>query len=127
MTACIGSRARYVPLLISQGETEVLPFTVAGPDDVGADITGYSFKASIRRRPSSVSAVAEFSYSITDAVNGLVSIALTGAQTAAIGASDRETDPGSRYAWDLFCTSPSGTVTKLAYGPVTVSARVTRA
>lgn len=126
MTDCLSSRAKYVPLRIAQGESKALPFTVAGPDDIGADITGYSFEAHIRRKPSSTDPVAEFAYDITDAENGLVTIALTGAQTAAIIAGDRDTDPASRYVWDLICTSPGGEVTRLAYGPVVVSARVTR-
>lgn len=125
MSDCLLSRAKLIRLPIKQGETKVIPFVVEGSDGIAADITGYTFAAQVRRKPSSADAVASFTYSITDATNGLVTLSLTAAQTAAIPAGDRETDPASQYVWDFFAVSPTNVRTQLAHGPVVVEARVT--
>lgn len=125
-TACSDNEPLHLPLRIEQGETKIVPLHVVDADEVDVDITGYTFAAQIRRKPSSTTITATFAYSITDADDGLVQFSLTAAQTAAITCGDTDTEPASLYYWDAFATSPGGKVTKLAYGEVVMVASVTR-
>jgi hypothetical protein len=125
-TACSDNEPLYLPLRIEQGETKIIPLHVVDADNIDVDITGYTFAAQIRRKPSSAVITATFAYSITDANDGLVQLSLTAAQTAAITCGDTDTEPASLYYWDVFATSPGAKVTKLAHGEVVMVAQVTR-
>lgn len=126
MAACRDLIPLYLPIRIEQGETKIIPLHVIDYDGLDVDLTGYTFAAQIRRKPSSATITATFSYAITDAANGLVQLSLTAAQTSAITCGDTETEPASLYYWDAFATSPGAKVTKLAHGEITVIAQVTR-
>lgn len=125
-TACRDTIPLYLPIRIEQGETKVIPFHLADADGVDIDITGYTFAAQIRRKPSSTTIAATFTSAITTPASGLMQLSLSSAQTAAIACGDTDTEPASLYYWDAFATSPGAVVTKLAHGEVTVVAQVTR-
>lgn len=125
MIECNRETAIRHPITIKQGSTHVEPFVVVGSDGVPVDITGYTFYADIKRKASSATIVASWSYSITDAENGRVALSLTHTQTAAIDCGDKPTDPASQYVCDFFGVSPSGERTHLADCPITVKPRVT--
>jgi len=124
--ACRDTTPLYLPLRIEQGETLVLPLHVVDSDALDVDITGYTFAAQIRRKPSSTVIAATLTFAITVAASGLMQFSLTAVQTAAITCGDTDTEPASLYYWDAFATSPGSKVTKLAYGEITMVAQVTR-
>jgi len=125
-TSCRDILPLYLPLRIEQGETKIIPLHVIDADELDVNITGYTFAAQIRRKPSSTTITATFAYSITVPADGLVQLSITAAQTAAITCGDTDTEPASLYYWDVFATSPGAKVTKLAYGEVVMVAQVTR-
>lgn len=124
--ACRDTTPLYLPLRIEQGETLIVPLHVVDADAVDVDITGYTFAAQVRRKPSSTTIAATFAFTITTAASGYMQFSLTAAQTAAIACGDTDTEPASLYYWDAFATSPGAKVTKLAYGELTMIAQVTR-
>jgi hypothetical protein len=126
MTTCRDALPLCLPLRIEQGETKIIPLHVVDADGLDVDITGYTFAAQIRRKPSSSIIAATFAYSITVPAGGLVQLSLTAVQTAAITCGDTDTEHASQYYWDVFATSPGAKVTKLAYGEVVMVAQVTR-
>ena len=81
-----------------------------------ANITSYTVEMQVKTRPGGT-LIATLTTSITDAANGIFTIALTAAETRALTAGV--------YRYDLELTSPSGFVTRLLEGNFSVKAEVT--
>lgn len=112
-------------LEIYQGTSVSIPFQArdaSGP----INLTGYLIRAQIRKTRLSEEVVQTFSTTITNVAQGLFSIFLNAAQTAAITCGEKPTSSLSRYVWDLEMESPEGFVTQLRQGAVSVVAQVTR-
>lgn len=107
-------------LVIYQGDTfeEDFTFETEGATPTPINITGYSFRAQIRRRASDDASLADFTTTITDAPGGIVQLSLTSEETA-------DLDPG-RAVWDLEWTDTLGRVKTHVAGRVRVKAQVTR-
>ena len=90
--------------------------------DVAVNLTGYTARMDVRLRHSSadkVLALSSPSAGITlGGIAGTIDIALTAAQTAAIGEG--------LYVYDLELVSSTGVVTRLLEGTVTVTPNTTR-
>lgn len=99
-------------IVIDQGATFNTEILLT--DDAGnvLDLSGYTGLSQLRKSYSSSSAT---SFSVT-LNSGMVQLALTATQTAAITAG--------RYVYDVFLTDSSNTVTRVVEGIVTVTPRV---
>jgi hypothetical protein len=111
--------AAIANLIIDQGANFSSDVTVKDANGNAFDLTGYTTEAklakgysSTRTRTSMTSVIA------TDAASGVVALAMTAAQTAALDAE--------RYVYDVEITETStGTVTRVIEGLITVRPNVT--
>lgn len=107
-------------LVIYQGDTfeEDFTFETEGATPTPIDVTGYVFRAQIRRRAADDDALADFTADIVDGPAGIVQLSLTSEETAALS-------PG-RAVWDLEWTDTLGRVKTHVGGRVRIKAQVTR-
>lgn len=115
-------------LCINQGATFTRIFTwfagtccgqfVAGSEPAPVDITGYTAAMQIRAFPGA-------SIVLYDATADLVLGGVAGTITLTISATDTEGFTWWNGVYDLLLTSPTGFVTRLLMGSVTVSPGVT--
>ena len=107
---------------IEQGATFVRSLNWTQKDKTPIDITGYTAKMQIRKAPSDSNVLLELSTAnnrITiDGLNGGVELFITATDTGAINWV------GGVFSLEL--TSPTGTVTRLLEGAVSVSPEITR-
>ena len=102
-------------IIIPQGADFEKVFTSKETDGSISDLTGFTGVSKLKKHPTSVKSHT-FTVGITSAT-GKVSIAMTSGETVKIS-------PG-RHNYDIFLTSPSGAVSKLVEGQVTVTAGIT--
>jgi hypothetical protein len=103
-------------LVIDQGTTFSTIVTLVDSENSSIDVTGYTVSSQIRKHYSSSNSQS-FSTSLGGA-NGTVTLSLTSTQTSSLVAG--------RYVYDIEITSPSGTVTRIVEGIVTVTPEVSR-
>lgn len=113
----VGDRA------VEQGATWTRTITVKD-DGVARDLTGYTIRMQVRQKPSSSSTYLDIDtvsgeIAITDATNGIFTITLSAAVTAALS-------PVQGYRYDLELEDGSGVVTRLLTGLFEVTKEVTR-
>ena len=109
-------------LTIEQGATFSRVITWTNSAGTQIDLTDYSVASQIRYKHSSETAIVDFTATITDDVNGEITISLTDTQTSALNPNTS----ASKYVWDMELTSSGGQVTRLLEGSVEVSPEVTR-
>ena len=109
--------AVFANLYIDQGSTFTSTVTVEDANDNLVNITDYTARGQIRKSYTASTAT-NFTTLITDAANGKFTISLTRTQTGALKAG--------RYVYDVEVISPSGVVTRVVEGQVTVNPRVTQ-
>lgn len=117
--------AGVLDLVIEQGVTFGMTVTVKDSSGTPVNITGYTFRGKIKESAQDVSAVEEFTCTITDAVNGIFTVGLTAAETAAIAATGATYDTYSSYVYDIEMVDTSTFVTRLLNGALRVSPEVT--
>jgi hypothetical protein len=113
-----GAMPSNYDLIIYEGDA--LRFTVTVKDSAGVpvDLTGYTAKAQLKTNFADASPV-DFDCTITTPeTDGVVSVYLSPATTAALTA-------GSSYIWDFQLTSPDSDVRTYLAGDVTVVPEVT--
>lgn len=112
----------YLDIPIEQGATWTLDISVSDENGDAIDLTGYTARMSIKRDSRETAALLELTTAngriIITADSGLVTLALTAAETAAI-------TTWTRGVYDLELISPAGWVTRLCEGAVLVTANVT--
>jgi len=117
IVAKIPATAGKLDIVIEQGATWEFPFTwTSGGNPV--DITGYEFKAQIRKKvatssnepPVIIQLETPNEIVITDGPNGEYTITISDEITS--------TMPNGIYGWDMFVEFPSGKVRKLWVGAV---------
>jgi len=122
--AKIPATAGKLDIVIEQGATWEYPFTwTSGGSPV--NITGYSFKAQIRKKaatsstepPVIITLNTPSEIVITDGPNGVYTITISDEVTSAM--------PNGLYVWDMFVEFPSGKVKKLWAGSVEFIPNVT--
>jgi hypothetical protein len=107
---------------IEQGATLVKSFVWKTSDDVVIPLTSYTARMQIRASVSSPDILLELS-----TANGLISISPSeGKVTLTAGPTVTSVITWRRGKYDLELTSPTGVVTRLLYGDITVSQEVTR-
>lgn len=107
-------------LVIYQGDTfeEDFTFDTGGATPTPIDVTGYVFRAQIRRRALDDDALVDFTAEIVDGAAGQIMLSLTPEETADLA-------PG-RAVWDLEWTDTLGRVKTHVGGRVRIKAQVTR-
>lgn len=110
--------AALYPLAITRGSDLVEEFEFLQSDDTPWDFTGYKIRCQIReQRDRASTIILELTATITDAVNGLVSLTATDAETLAIE---------QRHGWyDLIMQDADGIDAYYLYGPVIISGSAT--
>jgi hypothetical protein len=110
--------AGYQDLFLEQGTSFSTTITL---DDVSSNpynLTGFQAKSQMKKSYYSANATANFVVSITDAVNGLITIGLDSANSANILAG--------RYVYDVAIKDTSNNVTRVLEGTVNVIPSVTK-
>ena len=105
-------------IVIDQGSTFDLDVLIVDANRNPVNLTGYSFRASMRKTYFSSTAT---NFTITpaeDLTTGLFNLALTAEQTSAIKAG--------RYVYDIEIEDADGVVTRVFDGIATVTPEVTR-
>lgn len=111
--------AAYVELYMDQGATfnNVINLT----DDVtnrDIDISGYTIRSQMRRSYYSSNATVDLTCTITNALQGEVTLSLTPGQTANIKAG--------RYLFDVQTIDTANNVVRILEGIMTVTPRITK-
>jgi hypothetical protein len=107
---------------IEQGATLNKSFVWKSSDGIAIPLTSYTARMQIRASVSSPNILLELSTS-----NGLISISSSeGKITLIVGPTVTSIITWRRGKYDLELTSPTGVVTRLLYGDITVSQEVTR-
>jgi hypothetical protein len=106
-------------ITIYQGDDYSASVEVNHADGSNADLTGYTLMAQIRRDVAdrSPTVAADITVAFLDAAAGLISLKVSHTVTTALT---------SNYVWDLQLTAPSGIITTVLAGAVSVRAEVTR-
>lgn len=111
--------ASIYDLVIEQGATFSLTIMLKKPDKQPFPLVGYTGRSQIRKNYAAPDIMAEFSVSIASPQKeGKVIMSLTDEQTAALAAVSG--------VYDLELESPTGEVTRIIQGKVTISPEVTR-
>ena len=111
--------AAIANLTIDQGATFTSDVTVKDANGNPFNLTGYTAAAKLAKGYASTRTRSNFTSTVAaDATTGLVTLALTSTQTAALDAE--------RYVYDLEITqTSSGTVTRVIEGIISVRPQVT--
>ena len=117
--------AGVLDLTIEQGVDFGMAMTIKDANDTPINITGYTFRGKIKESAQDSSPVEEFTFALTDPGNGVVTVSLTAAETAAITATGDVYDEYTPYVYDIEMVDLSSKVTRLLNGEVTVSPEVT--
>jgi hypothetical protein len=104
-------------LTFVRGDTETVQVTMTSDGAAPINITGRTYASQLRTSPDISAISASATCSITDAVNGVMTVLFTATSTATL-------DPGYYY-WDLQETN-GATVTTVLQGTVNVLPDVTR-
>jgi hypothetical protein len=107
--------ATTVNLLIDQGATFSTVINLEDTTGAPIDLTTYTGASQLRRHYTSSNSV---SFNVSLSNTGVVTLALTANQTAALTAG--------RYVYDVEVTDNSGTISRIVEGIVTVTPNVTR-
>lgn len=109
--------AEYVELTIDQGATYNNTINVTDVNGAGLDLTGYATRSEMRKSYYS-STYYPFTLSFINAANGSISMIMSAANTANLS-------PG-RYVYDVEIEDPTGNITRIFEGIVTVLPNVTK-
>lgn len=112
--------ASIYDLIIEQGTTFSLTIILKKPNKIPFDLSGYTGRSQIRKNHAATDVMASFSVTVpSPQKDGKVVMSLTDEQTSSLPSS-------STGVYDLELESPTGEVTRILQGKVTVSPEVTR-
>lgn len=103
-------------LEITQGTDYTRTFTVTDSLNVAVNISGFTFKSHIRRNHNSDEYV-EFTFTITNAVLGKVTMSLSNTITDTLE---------GKYVYDIFMTDQALNRYKISDGLITILPKITR-
>jgi len=109
--------AVYSNITIDQGTDFSSNIDVTDADGDVVNLTGYTVKGQIRKTYTSSTAV-DFTCAVSNAAAGIVSIALTAAQSNAMKAG--------RFVYDVEITASGGAKTRVLEGQVEITPGVTQ-
>lgn len=126
MAAPIDNTGTQRALIMKQGaDFGPIELRVKKADGTPFVLTGATLRGQIRKKALDASVVKSFQFAITDAVNGVCTMAMPSADTAAIACGESPNDDASRYVYDVEAEI-AGMVTSLLWGSVTMVREVTR-
>lgn len=112
--------ARLEDLTIYQGTDTNIKLNIADTDGTPKDLSTKLFSASLKKSYSSSETPVEFTTTVIDAVNGVITLSLDDTQTAAL-------DHTRRYVYDVFMYESGNTnIEAILEGKVFVKPTVTR-
>ena len=109
--------ADFVEIQIAAGATFSTEITVSNADGTSKNLTNYSARSQLRKSYYALTAT-DFTVTVSDAANGIITMGLTAANTANIKAG--------RYVYDVEIENSQGVVTRIFEGIATVLPNVTR-
>jgi|SRR6185503_13042326 len=111
--------ADYIDLFIDQGSdwNDTLTLT-DDTTNTAINVVGYTAQSQLKRSFYSSNISANLICTVTDGPNGIISLSMSAANSLNI--------LPQRYLFDVITTSPSGNVTRVLEGTITVNAGVTR-
>lgn len=118
-------QAGKLDLVIPQGSDWSLVLTIADSGGTAYDLTGVTAAAKVRAAFADVSSIVDITCTVTDAVNGVLTLSLTDTQTAALSAGGATSRTAALGYWDLKLTV-STLVTRYLEGRVTLSQEATK-
>jgi len=104
-------------LYIDQGSDFNGVITLTNQDGSPLVLTGYTIKSQFRKSYNS-SSFTEFTATVTNASQGIITLRLTAAQSSAVQAG--------RYLYDIEITSSSGAKTRALEGIVVITPEITK-
>jgi hypothetical protein len=107
----------YTDLYLNQGADYNTTLTLTATDGSLLNVVGYVFTSQFRKSYYSANATANIDVTITDGSNGLVTLAMTAANTTNVAAG--------RYVYDIKMKDVANVVTRIVEGIITVSPQVT--
>ena len=122
----LGHIGEEMDLLIRQGATfgpHIL--TMTNPDSSPVNLTGITFRGTIRKDAKSTVAHL-ITFEVINAVGGVVKMSMTDEETSLITAGPALSHADSKYVWDAEMQDALGSVIPLYYGKVSVFREVTR-
>jgi hypothetical protein len=102
---------------IHQGTTFTRTLTIEEPAGTPVDITTYTFKAEIKKNKTDSTALDEFTITLSDPTNGILTMSLTDTETSAL--------PAIIGFYDLIMTDGSSAKSRILEGRVTITQQVT--
>lgn len=125
----IVNKGQELNLTIRQGATfGPITCTLTNQDTSPVNITGFTFRAHVRKTPISRKATGfAATCAVVNGAAGQFSFEFTDDNTAALQAGDTENDADSLYYWDMEMEQGDGRVVPLVYGTVKVFREVTKA
>ena len=127
MSCSDDSRNRYDPQ-IESGRSWAIGLQVFADQaqQIPFVLTGYAVQSQIRDKPGG-KILATVACAVTDNLNGLIGLSLTGAQTGSLKPNGPGIGCGCQYFWDVIASNDSGvTVLELAHGSPIVTVGVTQ-
>ncbi len=109
--------AEFVELLIEAGTTYSNEITVREDDGTAKNLTNFTANSQLRKSYYSSTAT-DFTMTVTNAANGVITMSLSAANTANLRAG--------RYVYDVELTDNQGIVTRIFEGIAVVLPNVTR-
>ena len=107
--------ASKVNIVVDQGTSFSTAVTVNGADDEPVDFTGYTGTSQMRK---SYTSSTYYTFDVDFDAYGSVFLSMSANNTSAV--------PAGRYLYDVEVTNPSGVVSRIIEGIVTVTPQVTR-
>lgn len=122
----LGSIGEELDLLIRQGATfGPYTLTMRNPDTTPVDLTGMLFRGKIRKDSKSTVSY-PITFTVLDAVNGVVQMSISDEDTTSIPAGPNLSHADSKYVWDAEMEDSLGSVLPLYYGKVSVFREITK-
>lgn len=115
------SSTRAEDLTVIQGTDASFKINIQEPDGTAKDVTSQFFYASLKKSHSAAdSSKIDFTTSVIDAANGIITMSLTAEVTATL-------DHNSRYVYDCFMAAAgNNNITSILEGKIFVKPSVTR-
>lgn len=111
--------AGYQELFLNQNETFTTSLTLDDVNGAAYNLTGFTVKSQAKKSYYSANATLEFTATIYDANNGVITLSADAATTANV--------PAGKLVYDVIITqTETGSVTRVLEGQIFVSPAVTR-
>lgn len=106
-------------IIVNQGAKFNAVLTITDSNATAIDLSSATFSGSIKERTDDATALANFTFTAVDLVNGQIGISIPAATTATLDID------GDEAIHDIFITWSAGEVERALYGTVTFVRKVT--